>query len=356
MANEIKLGDFSTIENKTLCEKEIFRRIKPVVGSWRARCYEKPLRAPYKTASFRSVVYPKISDTKDYKLTEGVIGASKGKLTYVEQTMTVEPYGFYATYTDQDMTYGFDDIVADLTDSVSNQAEQLLDKMAFDTWVKGNNVWNITGTTSAKAKLDRETFMKIRIALSKVGKRGAKVVAILTPEDIAQLRLDNAELFRDTTLNEDAVKNGVVGRFEGVDIIEDSAEGMYHHEDATTGDNAKAEVNIRYAFFYITDQEGRLPVAFIKADGEVGEFIAKGLGASGTADPLNQIGSIGVKFKGLGAMITAEDCLVRVELKDYFVFDKVKGEVDYDNVKYEIGAQGKKDILVGGTKKTSPSA
>ena len=43
-------------------------------------------------------------------------------------------------------------------------------------------------------------------------------------------------------------------------------------------------------------------------------MVEKPLGSSGVNDPLNQIGSIGVKFKGLGAYMTSEETVVRVEI------------------------------------------
>ena len=307
MATEglIKLGDFGSVESKELVEKEIFRRIKPHVGSWVARCYQKSLKAPYKTASFRSVVYPKAKDEQSYVLLEGITPDPTGRLLYTEQTMSVSPRGFYAMYTDEDMTYGFDSIVQDLTSSVSNNAEDVLDQIAYKAWLSGNQVW------TADSGLTRELFTKIRISMKKfTRKKGVNVKAILTPEDIADLRLkynqNGANLFVDTSMNEESIKNGEMARFEGVDIIEDDSECMYEVDTATGLKTGK-----RIAFFYTMDSEGRSPVAFIKADGESGEFITKGLGEAGD-DYLNQRGSIGVKFKGLGAMVTAEEVLARV--------------------------------------------
>lgn len=300
----VKLGDFDTVESKELVEKELFRRIKPKVGTWVGRCYQKTLKAPYKTASFRTAVYPKAADEASYKLLEGITPDPTGKLVYTEQTMSVSPRGFYSMYTDEDMIYGFDNIVGDLTSSVAIQAEDVLDQIAHKAWLSGNQVW------TAADGLTRELFTKIRISMKKfTRKKGVVVKAILTPEDIADLRLkynkNGANLFLDTSMNEESIKNGEIGKFEGVSIEEDDSSCLYE-----TGSDGE-RTGKRFAIFYTEDSEGRSPVAFIKADGESGEFIAKGLGEAGE-DYLNQRGSIGVKFKGLGAMITAEEVLARV--------------------------------------------
>lgn len=304
--NMLKLGDFGSVENKDLVEKELFNRIKPKVGSWAGRCYKMNLPAPYKVMSYRTLVMPEIPSAALLVLQEGVTPDPVGSLIYAEQTVRVKPYGFYSKYTDEDMTYGFDNIVGDLTESVINQGEQLLDKFAFGAWKAGTQV------VTANNGLTRQDFIKMRIFLQKMTKKGAKVHAILTPEDVAELRLRynsaGANLFQDLPLNEQSVVNGALYKFEGVFIEEDDSEGMYYTVTANSTTTSK-----RYAFFYVEDNRGRQPVAIISPDKGNGEFVAKALGESGE-DPLNQRGSIGLKFKGLGTHIIADQCLLRVEI------------------------------------------
>ena len=308
--NMLKLGDFGSVENKELTEKELFNRIKPQVGSWAGRCYKMNLAYPYKVMNYRTLVMPEIPEEALLVLQEGVTPDPVGSLIYAEQTVRVNPYGFYETYTDEMMTYGFDNIVGDLSESVINQGEQLLDKMAFNAWKAGTQV------VTANNGLSRQDIIKMRIFLQKMTKKGAKVHAILTPEDVAELRLRynsaGANLFLDLPLNEQSVVNGALYKFEGVFIEEDDSASMYY--TVTTGSGASATTTSkRYAFFYVEDDRGRLPVAIISPDKGNGEFVAKALGESGH-DPLNQRGSIGLKFKGLGTHIIADQCLLRVEI------------------------------------------
>lgn len=312
--NMIKLGDFGTVENKELTEKELFNRIKPKVGTWAGRCYKMNLPAPYKVMNYRTLVMPEIPSAALLVLQEGVTPDPVGSLVYAEQTVRVKPYGFYSKYTDEDMIYGFDNIVGDLSESVANQGEQLLDKMAFNAWKAGTQV------VAANNGLTRQDFIKIRIFLQKMTKKGAKVHAILTPEDVAELRLKynsaSANLFLDLPLNEQSVANGALYKFEGVFIEEDASDGLYYSVTTTTGEGASAVTTTtskRYAFFYVEDEKGRQPVALISPNKGNGEFVAKALGESGE-DPLNQRGSIGIKFKGLGTHIIADQCLLRAEI------------------------------------------
>ena len=321
------LGDFGSIESKELVEKELFNKIKPKVGTWRARCYQKNLQAPYKTASFRTVVFPKPAHEENYTLVEGVIPDPTGKLTFIERVMSVTPKGFYSQYTDQDMTFGFDKLVPLKVEEVEHSANYVLDEIAAKPWFNGNNVY------TCASGLTREDIIKIRINLKKfTTKKTAVVRAIMTPEDVAALRLKyntaGANLFQDLPANGESVIEGSLHKFEGVIIEEDDSAYMYQ-ADGLTGNLSTTK---RWALFYIDDSEGRSPVGLIKTDGSNGEFIHKGLGSAGTNDPLNQIGTIGVKWKGVGSMLTAEECLVRVDITDSTMTTINSGYDDFGNI------------------------
>lgn len=301
----IKLGDFKDIQSKELVEKQIFNKIKPHVGTWANRCSLQKVQAPFKTYSIRSVVFPKAPDASGVNLLEGITPDATGSLTYVEQIFRLKPKGFYSYYTDEDMTYGFDPIVADLSESVINQGQELIDNIVANAFLGGNNVY------TCASGLTREDFIKIRISLLKfTNKKGQRVRCILTPEDVAELRLKynsaGQNLFHDLPANEASVIDGVIARFEGVDIEEDYSNALYYKDSA--GKDA------RHAVFYVDNSQGKKPVVLTSPDSINGEFIAKALGSSGSKDPLNQRGSIGMKFKGLDAGIASEECVVRVDI------------------------------------------
>lgn len=298
----IKLGDFKDIESKTLAEREIFARIKPSVGTWAQRSYKMTIRAPYRTMTIRSVVFPKAPSPNECLLLEGIIPDAKGSLTVVERTLFTKPYGFYEEYTDEMVGFSFSDLVPELTASVANQGKGVVDNIAGEAWRNGNQVW------TANSGLTTDLINQIRISLRKfTTDKSSEVFCVISPEDLADLRkkynTGGSNLFEDTTLNEPSVKDAKLTKFQGVYFEEDYSPFMY-------GADGK-----RFAYFYVKDSNGRAPVAIISPDANVnGTFITKPLGSAGTEDPLDQKGSIGVKFKGLGAMIISEECLARVEI------------------------------------------
>lgn len=296
----VMLGDFGDVESKTLVEKKIFGEIKDKPGKWARRSYSIPLPAPYKTATYRVRVQSKAKDSVNYVLSEGIKPEPNGKMLYKEYTKAVKPYGAYQTYTDEDLTYGFDAIVDDLTTTILDNSKEIVDDIAAKAWFGGNNVISLGG------ELTREAIIRARINLQKFAGSDKQVHCVITPEDLADLRLKYntgaANLFVDLPTNSESVIYGTLTRFENVIFEEDDSTYMY-------GDSK------RYALFYVKDKRGNNPVAMIAPFGQNGEFIAKALGSSGALDdPLNQNGSIGVKWKGLGALLTSEETLIRMEI------------------------------------------
>lgn len=299
-ANAVNLGDFGDVESKELVEKKLFNTIKDAPGKWAARSYLIPLMAPYKTASYRVRVQGKAKDSDSYVLVEGIKPDPTGKLTYLELTKKVKSYGAYAEYTDEDMYYGFDAIVDDLRMTVADNATEIVNDIAAKAWFSGNSKYTVS------AGLTREDIIKIRISLGKFAGSNKQVHCIITPEDLADLRLKynvaGANLFSDLPVNAESVINGTLTKFENVIFEEDDSDYMYG--------TAK-----RYAIFYVLDKKGNPPVGLVSPNGTNGEFITKALGSSGAkSDPLDQVGSIGVKWKGLNAMNTAEECEIRCEI------------------------------------------
>ena len=297
----IKLKDFLSVENKTLIEKELFARIKPKVGSWASKVSRINVPAPYKTMTFRTVTYRLPPDIEKLVLKEGVVPDPVNGVIYSEYTTSVEPLGMWKSYTDEAATYSFDDVVRDNVDDLSNQFKGTIDNDIAKLYTKGTQVWQAT------TGLTREDIIKIRISLRKVAQsENAQVYAIMTPEDVSSLRLrynkEGANLFQDLPANEDSVLNGKLFKFEGVIIEEDDNLALYPDNGATK----------RYAIFYVKDSKGRYPICGNSIDNI--QFIQKPLGSSGTHDPLNQEGSMGVKMAAYGNMITAEECLARVEI------------------------------------------
>lgn len=324
--NAVKLADLLTVEQKELIKKELWNKIKPRVGTWASRVSSLKVPAPYKTITFRTAVYNKPEDIGKAVLLEGIKPDPTKGVKYTERRLTTQPLGWYKDYTDEALEYTFDEVVRDNTEDLANMAKGSIDNDIAKLYVSGNNV------VSAADGLTRELISKIRIYLGKFTDTSDKqVYCILTPEDSTALRLKynvpGANLFQDLPQNEGAVINATLTRFEKVIFEEDDNINMY------SADGTK-----RYALFYIKDNKGRYPVS--GSNNSNLEFIQKPLGSSGTDDPLNQKGSFGIKMQGYGNAITADECLVRVEITASGTdIDTVKGGYDYDSTGY-IGIDG----------------
>lgn len=338
-ADGVLLGDFGDIENKILVEKKLFGEIKDKPGKWAARSYNVPLPAPYKTATFRVRVQSKAKDSSQYVLAEGIKPEPNGKLLYKEYTKSVRPYGVYQNYTDEDMTYGFDAIVDDLVTTIQDNGKEIVNDIAAKAWFGGNNVITLG------AALTREAIIRARINLGKFAGSDKQVHCVITPEDLADLRLKYntgaANLFVELPTNAESVIYGTLTRFENVIFEEDDSEYMY-------GDG------VRYALFYCKDKRGNNPVAMIAPFGENGEFICKALGSSGALDdPLNQNGSVGIKWKGLGSLLTSEETLIRMVITPATdgisgTNNKLDTHYDFDNGKiYVEGKEVAEEALKG---------
>ena len=310
----VLLGDFKDIQSKTLFERQLWNTIKPKVGSWVYRSHRVTIPAPYRTATFAVEVHPKGPKPEDAVLIEGVTPGPTGSIAYVERTMFTKPYGFYTLYTDQER-YAFYKYLPGMQESIRDQANDLQDQLAASQWFAGNNVWETEYLTD-------KFITRVKISLQKFSKKKGEVICLITPEDLAALRIRyntaGANLFVDTTLNEESVKDAKLVKFQGVYFEEEDSPIMYNADGTRT------------CIFYTADSKGRAPVSYIPAEEGNGEFIHKGLSeGDASTDPLNQRGSIGVKFQGLGAMITSDECLARVKLTDTSDFATVESEYDY---------------------------
>ena len=296
--NTIKLQDL-TIEQKELIEKEIFNRIKPKVGTWAAKVSRINVPKPFRTAKFRTVTYRLPPEINTLVLEEGVVPDPVNGVIVSERTIETKPLGAWKQYTDESAYYSFDEIVRENVDDLTNQIKGSEDNDIAALYTKGTQVYE------AATGLTREIFASVRIALRKMAQSDDKqVYCVMTPEDASSVRLrynkEGANLFQDLPANSDSVLEGKLHKFEGIIIEEDDNPALY-----------KADGK-RLAIFYVKDTRGRYPVSGANIDGI--RFIHNPLGSGKTEDPLEQKGTMGVKCDAYGIMITAEECLIKVEI------------------------------------------
>lgn len=320
---------FGSVEDKVLYEKGLKLKIGNNQGKWEKRTHKITLQAPYEVGSFRIRVNNEIKDSDHYILEEGIRPEANGKLTYLELLYRTREYGTFQEYTDKALKNGFDNLVGDLGEIVKEDFTAIKDNISAKAWFKGNNI------ITANNGITREILNRIRINLQKFAGNDKQVYCYITPEDMTDLRTKynapGANLFQDLQANQDSVINGVLTKFEGIIFEEDSSALMYND-------------NTRNAIFWVADKSGKSPVGSVEASGNNVEVITKELKDGGTENALAQKGSVGVKAYGLGAVITSEETLIRLEITpatNGISGSKVKLDTHYNLLNGKIIVEGK---------------
>ena len=101
----------------------------------------------------------------------------------------------------------------------------------------------------------------------------------------------------------DKIFKGEVGSLAGARVVESS--NIQFYADAGDGNGGAGLIDVYPTYVFGKDAFG------VVRDGAP-QSVFKGLGTSGTADPLNQRASAGVKFR-VGATILRQNALQRIE-------------------------------------------
>lgn len=231
-------------------------------------------------------------------LTEGVTPAgSEINVTKVEAT--AKQYGDYVTYSDKIDMVGIDPFVAETSAVLGEQAGLTVDTLVRNEVVAGTNVQYAGGGTSASssAKLSSAEIMKAVRTLKKANAKpieGNSFIGIVDPETAYDIM--NDPLWQDVSKYNGgtAIMEGEIGKLHGVRFIE------------TT--NVKVNAGIHSTMIIGKDAYGVCDIE----KGSTPEVIVKPVGSSGSADALNQRGSIG--WKTLFATVRLNElAMIRVE-------------------------------------------
>lgn len=267
---------------------------------------------------------------------------SGNKIVREEIEYGVGHYGDYITYSDELDMYDLDNIQASFLDILGDQASLTLDTIRRNTLRGGTNVVYADGGTSRlsvadsrkiltendfkimaiKLKNQRATkFKKVIIGTANIGTQPIRsaYMGIVSPEQTEDLRgltnWKNVETYADfSKAIEDEV--GSVGDFR---IIE-STNNEPIDVTATNGDH----VNVYIGYFM-----GENAYATTTLRGKQGiQTKVKPLGSAGSADPLDQYGTIGWKAIA-GCAILNEAWLIRTETVASIEDSSAKAYYDY---------------------------
>jgi N4-gp56 family major capsid protein len=241
-------------------------------------------------------------------LTEGTPPAGQS-LSVSNITATVEQYGGFVSFSDLVATTTIDPLLEETTDLLAEQAAESIDELVRDVLVTGTNVQYAGSANAARTDLaagDIIDVVDIRLAVLTLMNNRAKKIdgawqAIIHP-DVA-FDLQGQQEWLDAQIGGERtgrVQDGSLGMLYGVKFwISDKAKVFA----AGSGDSKDV---------YATLIMGANAYGIVDLAGHNLQTIFKPLGSAGTADPLNQNGSMGWKVT-FTTRILDDANIVRIE-------------------------------------------
>ena len=240
-------------------------------------------------------------------LSEGEPGESV-MLTETEVTVKLEQYGEYARCTDKLDLSHLDMNILRKTKLFGDAGARSIDAVVREELATCTNVIYAGGKTSRSAltSADKLTTKELRKAVRKLKKAhaqtfGGDYIAIVGPDTFYDLQDDETFVAVSRYPDQEAVYTGEIGRLFGCRIVETTEAKVFEGAGASGADVASVIVLGQYAYGY-TSWKGAKP-----------RVIVKPAGSAGTADPLEQISTVGWKMDGFGVKLLQPEYAVRIE-------------------------------------------
>ena len=240
-------------------------------------------------------------------LTEGEPGESV-MLTETEVTVKLEQYGEYARCTDKLDLSHLDMNILRKTKLFGDAGARSIDAVVREELATCTNVIYANGKTSREelTSEDKLSTRELRKAVRKLKKAHAQTfggyyIAIVGPDTFYDLQDDETFVAVARYQDKEAVYTGEIGRLFGCRIVETTEAKIFEGAGADGSDVASIIVLCQYAYGY-TSFKGAKP-----------RVIVKPAGSAGTADPLEQISTVGWKMDGFGVKMLQPEYAVRIE-------------------------------------------
>ena len=246
-------------------------------------------------------------ETNTSELSEGNPGDG---IMFAETDVTVQlrQHGEYARCTDLlDMTH-MDLNIMRKTELFGDAGARSLDALVRDELATCTNVIYAGGKTgrSALTASDKLTSVELRKAVRTLKKNHAQTfngyyIAIVGPDTTYDLQDDDAFVKVSQYQDKENIYTGEVGRLFGCRLVETTEAKIFEDAGSGSADVASIIVLGRYAYGY-TSIRGANP-----------RIIVKPAGSAGTADPLDQVSTIGWKLDAFGVKLLQPEFAVRIE-------------------------------------------
>ena len=245
-------------------------------------------------------------------LTEGVVPDGQ-PLSQFSPTGTLASYGGYVSISDMVDLTSIDPVVTDTVELMADQGALSVDTLIRDELHTSTNVMYAGDVTSRSAltaehKLTLERNRKAVRTLKKAHapkfSRGGRefYVAIVGPDTVYDLQGDPTWQAVAEYQDKEKIYSGEIGRIFGVVFVETTEAKLFEGAGANKANVASTLVFGRNAYGCV-DLEGNSNV----------HTIVKPAGSGGSADPLDQITTVGWKVDGFVAKILQPTWLIRIE-------------------------------------------
>lgn len=289
---------------QTYYNRELLRTFEPnLVHLQFGENYRMPMNSGI-TMNMRKMIPVAAKTTA---LEEGNPGDGK-MLAEVAVTTTIQQFGDYARCSDWlDMVH-LDENITRRVQRFGDAGARSVDALVRDELATCTNVIYAGGKT-ARAQLtaaDKLTSRELRKAVRTLKKNLAEkfngyYVAIVGPDTVYDLQEDDAWVKVSEYQDKENIYTGEVGRLFGIRFVESTEAKIFDGAGASGADVASVIVLGRYAYG-LTSLKGNKP-----------RVVVKTAGSAGTADPLDQISTVGWKLDGFAAKLLQPEFAVRIE-------------------------------------------
>ena len=229
-------------------------------------------------------------------------------LSEVELTVQLEQYGQYGRFTDKFDFANLDWNLMRKVETFARAGARSIDTLVREELATCPNVIYANGKTSRSALTaeDKCTSKELRKAVKFLKENLAQrfngyYVAIVSPSIIYDLQDDETFVNVSQYQDKENIYTGEVGRIFGVRLVESTEAKVFDGAGSGGADVASIIVLGQNAYGY-TSWKGAKP-----------RTIIKGVGSAGTADPLDQINTVGWKMDGFGVKLLQPEFAVRIE-------------------------------------------
>ena len=289
---------------QTYYNRELLRTFEPnLVHLQFGENYRMPMNSGI-TMNMRKMIPVAAKTTA---LEEGNPGEGK-MLAEVAVTTTIKQFGDHGKCSDWlDMVH-LDENITRRVQRLGDAGARSVDALVREELASCTNVI-YAGEKTARAQLtaaDKLTSLELRKAVRTLKKNPAEkfngyYVAIVGPDTVYDLQEDDAWVKVSEYQDKENIYTGEVGRLFGIRFVESTEAKIFEGAGASGADVASVIVLGRYAYG-LTSLKGAKP-----------RIVVKPAGSAGTADPLDQISTVGWKLDGFAAKLLQPEFAVRIE-------------------------------------------